>query len=59
MSDRTPLPQLTDEQAAQVDRGIEQFGAFMRDMLRQPETLNEIPSGSTLAFYTFLHLLAG
>jgi hypothetical protein len=52
MSDRTPLPELSDEQAAQVDRGIEQFGAFLRDVLRQPEIVNEIPSGSTLAFYT-------
>jgi hypothetical protein len=52
MIDRTPLPELSDEQAAQVDRGIEQFGAFMRDVLRRPEIVNEIPSGSTLAFYT-------
>lgn len=52
MSDRSPLPELSDEQIAQVDRGLEQFGAFMRDILRQPETLTEIPSGSTLAFYT-------
>lgn len=52
MSDRPPLPELSDEQAAQIDRGIEQFGAFMRDVLRQPEIVNEIPSGSTLAFST-------
>lgn len=52
MSDRTPLPELSDEQIAQVDRNFDQFGAFMRDILRQPETLTEIPGGSTLAFYT-------
>jgi hypothetical protein len=52
MSDRTPLPELSEEQVAQVDKGIEQFGAFLRDVLRQPEIVDEVPSGSTLAFYT-------
>lgn len=52
MNDRISLPELSDEQVALADQGIEQFGSFMRDVLRQPETLNEIPSGSTLAFYT-------
>jgi hypothetical protein len=49
MSDRTPLPELSDEQVALADQGIEQFEAFVRDVLRQPETVNEIPSGSTRA----------
>lgn len=52
MSDRIPLPELSDEQIALANQGIEQFGAFVRDLVRQPEIVNEIPSGSTLAFYT-------
>ena len=52
MSDRIPLPELSDEQVALANQGIEQFGAFVRDAVRQPEIVNEIPSGSTLAFYT-------
>lgn len=55
MSGRVPLPELSDEQAAQVDRGIEQFGAFLGDVLRQPEIVSELPSGSTLAFHTLIH----
>lgn len=52
MSNRIPLPELSEEQIAQVDRGIEQFGEFMRDVLRRPEIVTKIPSGSTLAFQT-------
>jgi hypothetical protein len=52
MSDHTRLPELTEEQVALANQGIEQFGAFLRDVVRQPEIVNEIPSGSTLAFYT-------
>jgi hypothetical protein len=37
---------------AQVEQGSEQFGAFVRAVLRQPAIVYEIPSGSTLAFYT-------
>lgn len=52
MINRSPLPRLSDEQVALADQGIAQLGAFLRDAVRQPETLNEIPSGSALAFHT-------
>ena len=48
MIDRIPLPELSDEQAAEVDHGIERFGEFMRDVLRQPTIVDDIPDGSTL-----------
>jgi hypothetical protein len=51
MSERTPLPELSEEQAAQVEHSIKQGFAFLRDVLRQPAITEEIPSGSTLAFY--------
>lgn len=51
MSERTPLPELTDEQAALVDWNIEQFGAFLSRVVAEPERANDIPTDSTLAFH--------
>jgi hypothetical protein len=51
VSDRSPLPELSDEQAAEVDQGIERFGEFMSDVLNQQKIVNEIPDGSTLALH--------
>lgn len=52
MTDRIPLPELGAEQMAQVDKGIEQLGEFLSDVLPRPEIVVEIPSGSSLAFHT-------
>jgi hypothetical protein len=54
VSDRSPLPDLSEEQAAEVDQGIERFGEFMRDVLRQPKIVNDIPDGSTLALHRLI-----
>jgi hypothetical protein len=51
VSDRNPLPDLSDDQAAEVDQGIERFGEFMRDVLQQPKIVNDIPDGSTLSLH--------
>jgi hypothetical protein len=51
MSDRTPLPELSEERAAQVDRRLDQFGSFMQNVFRHPEIAEAIPTGSTLAFH--------
>ena len=50
MSERTPLPELHDEQMAQVDRNLALGFDFLHDVLRDPELTDDIPSGSTLSF---------
>jgi hypothetical protein len=41
---------IDDEQAAVIDQRIGQGFAFLRDVLASPAILDEIPSGSTLAY---------
>ena len=53
MSERTPLPELSDEQVAQIDRNLALGFDFLRDVLQRPEVIDDIPTGSTLAFRTF------
>lgn len=52
MDERTPLPALSEEQAAQVDRNLALSSDFLRDVLHHPEIVDEIPSGATLVFHT-------
>jgi hypothetical protein len=40
----------SDAEVTQIDQRIGQSFAFMRDVLDDPSLLDEIPSGSTLAF---------
>jgi hypothetical protein len=42
---------IDDEQAAVIDQRIGQGFAFLRDVLAAPSIVDEIPSGSTLAYH--------
>jgi hypothetical protein len=42
---------ISDEQAAVIDQRIGQGFAFLRDVLVGPSIMDEIPSGSTLAYH--------
>jgi hypothetical protein len=53
MCERAPLPELSEDQVAQIDRNLALGFDFLRDVLHRPEIVDEIPSGSTLAFRTF------
>jgi hypothetical protein len=44
------LPDIDDEQAKVIDRRLRQGFAFLRDVLDNPSIVDEIPSGSTLAY---------
>jgi hypothetical protein len=50
MSERELLPEIDDEQAKVIDRNLALGSAFLRDVLHRPEIVDEIPSGSTLAY---------
>ena len=54
MSERDLLPEIDDEQAKAIDRNLELGFAFLRDVLHRPEIVDEIPSGSTLAYRAIL-----
>ena len=43
-------PDIGDEQAREIDHRIGQGFAFLRDVLADPSIVDEIPSGSTLAY---------
>lgn len=58
MSKRTPLPELSQDQEAQIDRNLALGFDFLRYLLRRPELVDEIPNGATLSFRT-LHLRPG
>jgi hypothetical protein len=51
MSERTPLSEIDEAQAALIDQRLAQFGSFMQNVLRHPEIAEAIPTGSTLAFH--------
>ena len=50
MSERQLLPEIDDEQAKVIDRNLALGSTFLRDVLHRPEIIDEIPSGSTLAY---------
>ena len=50
MSEPEFLPEIDDEQAKLIDRNLELGFAFLRDVLHRPEIVDEIPSGSRLAY---------
>ena len=52
MTERKFLPEIDDEQAIVIDRNLALGSAFLRDVLHRREIVDEIPSGSTLAFRT-------
>ncbi|MDQ3227630.1 MAG: hypothetical protein M3Q50_13495 [Chloroflexota bacterium] len=54
MSERELLPEIDDEQAEAIDRNLALGFAFLRDVLHRPEIVDEIPSGSTLAYRAIL-----
>ncbi len=49
MSEHEFLPEVDDEQAEVIDRNPALGSAFLLDVLRRPEIVDDIPSGSTLA----------
>ena len=50
MSEREFLPDIDDEQAKVIDRNLALGTAFLRDVPHRPEIVDEIPSGTTLAY---------
>ena len=50
MSERELLPEIDDEQAKTIGLNLALGFAFLRDVLHRPEIVDEIPSGSTLAY---------
>jgi hypothetical protein len=50
MSEPDFLYEIDDEQAKVIDRNLALGSLFLRDVLHRPEIVDEIPSGSTLAY---------
>jgi hypothetical protein len=50
MSKPESLPEIDEEQVRVIDRNLALGAAFLRDVLPRPEIIDEIPSGSTLAY---------
>jgi hypothetical protein len=51
MSEPVFLDEIDDEQAKTIDRNLALGSLFPRDVLHRPEIVDEIPTGSTLAYH--------